>query len=407
MYSISSLPHELLYHVFSYLPVKDLCKAMRLNKFFAQFGGDNKLWKPLYQRKFFDLSNLKEGETYRELFFQNSRWEHGNIQHKYSLKGHSKEICCLELHNERIITGSIDQTLRVWDLDSGACLHVLRGHQGAVTCLKPYKNQILSGALAEEDPLLLWDLETGAHVRTFNGTAPIERLVAREDYFLSVSRWTLNVWKFDQITSLHRLEGHTSSIRTLQLHDNIAVSIDVSHELRTWNYKNGISLHSLFVSPSISRTVINKKMLDLFDQNGIWHLNLDDQELSLSKFSSYPEITKNYSLNEMKTTICFYKLENNKIMMLSNGCAQIKLSGNVCFVYDSKNNLVLWDLEKTDKPIYNNFKRMGDWRLYKDQLINVHNCIHGGHRVDVWQALPPPPPSISIITKLFSTIFGK
>ena len=44
-------------------------------------------------------------------------------------------LCVAVLPRDRIVSGSRDKTLRVWDVNHGLCLQTLRGHTGWVNCV--------------------------------------------------------------------------------------------------------------------------------------------------------------------------------------------------------------------------------------------------------------------------------
>ena len=62
-----------------------------------------------------------------------------------------------------------DRTLRLWDLETGAELRRFEGHERRVTSVAvlPDGRRALSGS--EIRTLRLWDLETGAELRRFEG----------------------------------------------------------------------------------------------------------------------------------------------------------------------------------------------------------------------------------------------
>ena len=44
------------------------------------------------------------------------------------LKGHTNTVTSLVMQGEHLISGSYDNTLRKWDLNTGQCLQILEGH---------------------------------------------------------------------------------------------------------------------------------------------------------------------------------------------------------------------------------------------------------------------------------------
>ena len=58
----------------------------------------------------------------------------------------------------RIVSGSSDETLKVWDAASGDELLTLRGHDGRVECVafSPDGNQVVSGS--HDMTLKIWDV---------------------------------------------------------------------------------------------------------------------------------------------------------------------------------------------------------------------------------------------------------
>ena len=69
----------------------------------------------------------------------------------------------------RALSGSGDETLRLWDLETGAELRRFEGHEARVTSVTVLADgrRALSGS--DDRTLRLWDLDTGAELRRFEG----------------------------------------------------------------------------------------------------------------------------------------------------------------------------------------------------------------------------------------------
>ena len=76
-----------------------------------------------------------------------------------------------QLKGNTVVSGSTDRTIRVWDTESGDCVHVLYGHTSTVRCLAMHENTVVSGA--RDGTLRVWDIKRGQclHVLVGHGAA--------------------------------------------------------------------------------------------------------------------------------------------------------------------------------------------------------------------------------------------
>jgi F-box and WD-40 domain protein CDC4 len=58
---------------------------------------------------------------------------------RYTLNDHKDGVWALQIIDDMLVSGSVDKTIRVWNLESGQCTYVFAGHQGTVRCLQIIK----------------------------------------------------------------------------------------------------------------------------------------------------------------------------------------------------------------------------------------------------------------------------
>ena len=76
---------------------------------------------------------------------------------------------CFSPDGKQLASGSEDETVRLCDAETGACVRRLEGHNNVVfsVCFSPDGRRLASGS--NDRTVRLWDVETGACVRTLEG----------------------------------------------------------------------------------------------------------------------------------------------------------------------------------------------------------------------------------------------
>ncbi|KAI9004309.1 WD40-repeat-containing domain protein [Phycomyces nitens] len=282
---LSRLPPFIAHKILRYLDIRSLCRASVVSKQWKKLiEKDEDLWIDNIKEAAFVLSPdeieemenpLARKQIYRRHHIMRLNWKY-NRAHRIRLYGHTNHaVTCLQFDEEKVITGSDDHSVNVYDIKTGNLIRVLSGHSGGVWALKYVGNTLVTGST--DRTVRIWDINTGVCRHTFQGHSstvrcltiivPTEPSESTNDHSLQPSQplivsgsrdFTLKVWRLpdldeqatetDQSESsflLHTLNGHTQSVRALAAHGSTVVSGSYDHTVRVWDVEHGNAGHIL------------------------------------------------------------------------------------------------------------------------------------------------------------------
>lgn len=225
------------------------------------------LFKSLYQRHY----------LIRKSWMQ----EDSQPQHLAFRAHHRHVVTCLLFDGEKILTGSDDTKINVYDTKTGALKNRLEGHEGGVWALQYEGDTLVSGST--DRSVRVWDIKTGRCLQVFQGhtstvrclvilkpvqvdTAPdgTPIMMPKEPLIITGSRdSTLRVWKLPQPGDrqifhagppardtdnpyfLRTLSGHHNSVRAIAAHGDTLVSGSYDCTVRVWKISTGDLVHRL------------------------------------------------------------------------------------------------------------------------------------------------------------------
>ncbi|KAG0009823.1 hypothetical protein BGZ80_002018 [Entomortierella chlamydospora] len=137
------------------------------------------------------------------------------------MQGHSDLVKSVTYSPEgdQVASGSDDKTVRLWDVKNGNCIKTLEGHSGKVRCVvySPKGNQIASGS--DDNTARLWDVETGNCIKTLQGHRGRVRSIVyspKGDRIASGSwDWTVRLWNVNTGECIQILQGHMDNVTSV------------------------------------------------------------------------------------------------------------------------------------------------------------------------------------------------
>ncbi|XP_066935422.1 F-box and WD repeat domain-containing 11-B-like [Clytia hemisphaerica] len=259
------LPENVVYQILDQLDPISLSNACQVNRVWHEYGMHHHLWKKFCRHPDYQLSSQRQREQilkftnvngtvrWREVFVERyclrRNWMTGRCKVK-TLTGHTQGVSCVQFDQSRIVSGSSDKTIRVWDLTSSSqdpVLHLV-GHSGTVRCLQLIGNRLVSGST--DTTIKVWDLSVGSdwnmagcRVTMIGHFDTVRCLQVDADKVISGSYdKTLKVWDLKTGNCKLTLRGHSEAVLCVQFDDQKIVSGSSDKTIKVWSLFTGVCL---------------------------------------------------------------------------------------------------------------------------------------------------------------------
>lgn len=112
-------------------------------------------------------------------------WDIDSGEKLHTLFGHSSEVDVITItpDGQHLVSGSRDNTLKLWGLESGDEILTLRGHSDRIYAvdISPDGHHLLS--VSADQTLLVWDIKSGKIIASFYGDSEISACAVLPDGF--------------------------------------------------------------------------------------------------------------------------------------------------------------------------------------------------------------------------------
>ncbi|KAJ7077606.1 WD40-repeat-containing domain protein [Mycena epipterygia] len=238
---------------------------------------------------------ISGGDNGMSLYKVSTNWK---LRQLHRLDGHTRGVSSVAFsyHGLRIISGSYDGTVCVWEVSTGQRLRRLVGHTDTVNSVSLSHDGLHAISGSSDNTVRIWEVSTGAQLCQLKHEDVVYCVNFSPDtvHAISGSR-TVHIWEVLTGQELHRLDGHSDTVWSASFsHDGLrVVTGSIDNTVRIWEvstgqqvlqldgHQNGVrsvgfspdGLH--IISGSFDRTVCVWTPPELGTTNTEWHVSAD------------------------------------------------------------------------------------------------------------------------------------
>ncbi|KAG1297618.1 hypothetical protein G6F66_002448 [Rhizopus arrhizus] len=306
-------------------------------------------------------------EVYSERLRVERNWRNNRYQSRV-LNGHTDGVMCVQFcdGSNIVMTGSYDQTVRIWNLETCELIRTLTGHTRCVRALQFDEAKLVTGSM--DHTLKIWNWQSGKCIRTLEGhTGGILSLQFNSRLLASGSTdHSIRIWNFSA-GECYSLTGHTEWVNSVRFcqEDTMLISASDDSTIRLWDLKSKSCL-------CVYNGHVGQVQIALPSPKGFSH-TLTEQEAPLDLSSSR---------NDYHQPGCAIDKEKRKKTTIEQKSSNTVTDNPIIISGSLDNTVKVWDMT-TGNCIRTLFGHVeGVWSLAYDTL----RIVSGSHdsTVRVW-----------------------
>ncbi|KAK8221480.1 F-box/WD repeat-containing protein lin-23 [Phyllosticta capitalensis] len=303
---VAIFPREIAEQVFSFLDAASLATCERVCTSWSVHASSRHVWRTVFTRRYgqkihvdppplqmggVGAGNIRPNQDWKNMYrirkVIERRWTSSHPAAIY-FNGHTDSVYCCQFDEDKIITGSRDRTIRVWDLKTYKCLKVIGGpdsrpqpntpqplevkraytqfnhasvngtpeghaifhqpkfyHEASILCLQFDDEIVVTGS--SDSSCIVWDIKTWEpkwQLRAHD--AGVLDVCFDSRYIVSCSKDNhICIWDRNTGELLKKLQGHRGPVNAVQMRGDLLVSASGDGAAMLWNLKTKVLVKEL------------------------------------------------------------------------------------------------------------------------------------------------------------------
>jgi WD40 repeat protein len=277
-------------------------------------------------------------------------WDTTNLRNyskslqKKALRGHTESVTHTDFNDDSTlaVTSSRDCTAKIWNVNTGKCIHTLRGHNGPIGCAHFNPTSTILATNSADTTVKLWNIESGICLYTLGHTDCPQFCFNKDGNLIATAtpQGIVRLWEsqtgncIQEInTGIYSLTG-LSSISSLDFNEqSTLLATTTKNCVKIWNLKSGKCI--LTLKESANKFISNEGISDAHFSPPTGNLIIKQVNKTAKEYNLHAHLNviefleKSLSFEQALLLNCIYQTAlTNKLAKKRSNAANHKLNFN-------------------------------------------------------------------------------